>query len=255
MSSRRAKAVDANMDGPARPTATPNPTRAKVPDQRRHAAPDGAAHDLPGRAVPARPVGGTLCRLGDRAARGPGDRAETAVAAAGPPERPARRAARTERHVGDPAAHSVACRAGERRCRTRRVLGQQTAGGTAADPEPARVPRQTDRHGRMDDGPVAEPHRRGGGATRGTVRAPVHCDGRAVQRHRQRGGRPVHHAVGAVLPAGVGRDLPAPFRRDFAELQGEAAGGGNHIGYRAERLRLSDHGDADQLRRRCARCW
>ena len=43
---------------------------------------------------------------------------------------------------------AVARRAGQRRCRTGRVLGRQAAGGTAADPAAARVPRPSDRHGR-----------------------------------------------------------------------------------------------------------
>ena len=58
---------------------------------------------------------------------------------------------------------------------------------------------------------------------------------------------PVHHAGGAVLPAGVRRDVPASSGRDPAELRREAPGGGDHAGYRAQHLGLSGHRDADQL--------
>ena len=45
----------------------------------------------------------------------------------------------------------------------------------------------------------------------------VQCHGGAVQRHRRGCGRPVHHAGGPVLPAGVGRDIHASLRRDPAD--------------------------------------
>ena len=67
----------------------------------------------------------------------------------------------------------------------------------------------------------------GGGGRRaaGAVGALVQRHGRAVQRHHHGCGRPVHHPGGAVLPAGLGRDLHAPLRRDPADLRREASGG------------------------------
>ena len=195
-----------------------------------HAAAHRAAHDLPGRPVPARLARGAVYRVANRAAGGAGDRAEAAAAAAGAADRSGRPAARRSAPllaivllVRDLAGGD------QRRRRAGGVLGGQAAGGDPADPAAARLSRPSDRHDGMDDGAVAE--RRGWRRQRaaGVVRAPVvQRDGGAVQRHRHGRGGPVHHAGGAVLPAGVRRDVPAPSGRNPAELRREASGGRNH---------------------------
>ena len=187
--SARARKLSAQQDrGQLRPWTTPCPT--PPPDRRTQddmPLPDRAAHGLPWRSVPARLAGGALCRLADRAARGPGDRAEAAAAAAGAADRPCS-ACRARLGASLAILLLAGARRADQRCRrSGRVLGRQAAGRTAADPAAARLPRAPDRLGAVDDGPAAERHRRrGSGAAGGPSGALVQRDGRAVQRHHRR---------------------------------------------------------------------
>ena len=121
----------------------------------------------------------------------------------------------------------------QRRRRPGRLLGRQAAGRDPADPAAACLPGPPDRLAGMDAGATAKRHRRRRRRAAGAARALVQHHGRAVQRHRDRRRRPVHHAGRAVLPAGLGRNVPAPLRRDPADLRREAPGGGDHAGHRA----------------------